>query len=123
VTEVWKTKFSPGFNDVVHHNGFLYGLDSGRLVCFDAATGKQRWKEGNFGAGQLLLVGDKLLVQAESGELHLVAATPEGFHDVATREALTDKTWNHPVIANGRLFVRNGREVVCFELGGALGPP
>jgi outer membrane protein assembly factor BamB len=123
VTEVWKAKFSPSFNDFVHRDGFLYGLDSGRLVCLDAATGKQRWKDGNFGAGQLLLVGDKLLVQAEAGEVHLVAATPEGFREVATHEALTDKTWNHPVVANGRLFVRNGREVVCFDLGGATSPP
>jgi outer membrane protein assembly factor BamB len=115
-TEVWKTKFSPGFNDIVHRDGFLYGLDSGRLVCLDAATGKQRWKEGSFGAGQLLLVGDKLVVLAEAGDVHLVEATPDGFKEVATHDALTDKTWNHPVIANGRLFVRNGHEVVCFDL-------
>jgi outer membrane protein assembly factor BamB len=122
VKDLWKAKFSPGFNDFVHRDGFLYGLDSGRLVCLDAATGKQRWKDGSYGAGQLLLVGDQLLVQAESGEVALVAATPDGFKEVARREVLTDKTWNHPVVANGRLFVRNGREVVCLDLGGATGP-
>ncbi len=117
--DLWETKkFNPGFNDFVHHSGSLYGLEMGRLVCLDAATGKERWRSGSYGAGQVLLAGDKLLVQAEDGHLVLVQASPDGLEEVAAREALGDKTWNHPVIANGRLFVRNDRELVCFDLGG-----
>lgn len=26
------------------------------------------------------------------------------------------KTWNHPVIARGKLFVRNAEEAVCYAL-------
>jgi outer membrane protein assembly factor BamB len=117
--EAWKTKFTPAFNDFVYQGGFLYGLDSGRMTCLDAATGKERWKDGNYGTGQLLLVGDRILVQADDGHLALVKATPDGWEEVATHDALSKKTWNHPVIANGRLFVRNGHDIICFALPGA----
>ena len=81
---VWKnTKFSPGFNDIVQHGDFVYGLDAGRVVCLEAATGKQRWKDGSYGAGELLLVGDQLLVQAEDGHLAVVAASPDEWQEIA----------------------------------------
>jgi outer membrane protein assembly factor BamB len=115
--EVWKSKFSPGFNDFIQHAGFLYGLESGRLVCLEAATGKQRWRDGKFGAGEVLLAGDKLVIQSEDGPVYLVNPSPDGYQEVAELPALKDKTWNHPVVANGRLLVRNGQEAVCFNLG------
>jgi outer membrane protein assembly factor BamB len=120
VQEVWQTnRFTPGFNDIVHHEGFLYGLESGRLVCIETATGKERWRgSGAYGAGQVLLVGNQLLVQAEDGHLALVKAMPDSWEEVVSREALGDKTWNHPVVANGRLFVRNGSEMACFDVSG-----
>ena len=46
----------------------------------------------------------------------LVKATPEQFVEVARFPALNSKTWNHPVIAYGKLFVRNGEEAACYEL-------
>jgi outer membrane protein assembly factor BamB len=116
VEEVWQSPFYPRFNDCVCRGDFLYGLESGRLVCIDLQTGQRRWKEGNYGAGQLLLAGDHLLIQAESGRLALVNATPGGLQELRTLPALSDKTWNHPALANGKLFVRNGREMVCYEL-------
>jgi outer membrane protein assembly factor BamB len=34
-------------------------------------------------------------------------------------EAVHGKTWNHPVIAHGKLFVRNDEEIACYELQAA----
>ena len=116
VEELWDSPFAPGFNDYVRIGDYLYSLEGGRLVCVDANTGKRRWKDGHYGTGQLLLAGDRLIVQAESGRLALVNPTPDRWQELAMLPALSDKTWNHPVIANGRLFVRNGREMVCYEL-------
>jgi len=48
----------------------------------------------------------------------LVNAKPDAFTEVAEFKALTGKTWNHPVIANGKLYVRNAEEMACFELAG-----
>jgi outer membrane protein assembly factor BamB len=116
VQEVWQAKFTPGFNDFVHLQGNLYGLDNEKLVCLDAATGEVRWKGGKFGHGQVLRVGPRLLVQAEQGDVVLVNPSPDRLQEVARLKALTARTWNHPVVAGGRLYVRNDQEMACFNL-------
>ena len=104
------------FNDPVIRDGFVYGLDEGILVCLDAATGKRRWKRGRYGYGQLLLVEDLLLVLAENGSVAMVEATPEKFRELGRFEAISGKTWNHPVLVGDRLLVRNAAEMACFEM-------
>jgi outer membrane protein assembly factor BamB len=113
----WETvAVTPRFNDVVYFNGCLYGLADGRVFCLDASNGEVRWKtrDSSFGTGQVLLVGERLLVQSEGGGLAWLdpkapkAPRPERF------EALKDKTWNHPALVRGALIVRNGSEMVCF---------
>lgn len=116
VQDVWEAPFYPAFNDYVRLGDNLYGLEGGRMVCVDAGTGKRRWKDGHYGAGQVLLAGDRLLVLAESGRLALVNPAPDRWQELYSTPALSDKTWNHPVIANGRLFIRNAREMVCYQL-------
>jgi outer membrane protein assembly factor BamB len=96
--------------------GYLYGIDDGRLACVDLATGNRMWKEGQFASGQSLVVDDLIIVQNESGPVHLVAAKPEGFEELGRIEALSSKTWNHPTLAGRFLLVRNDREVACYEL-------
>ncbi len=113
----WETtKVSPRFNDVVHHGGHLYGLDSGRLFCLDAGNGELRWKTRSapYGSGQVLLAGGKLVVVAERGTVFLLDAVPEKAPAAQRLEALKDKTWNHPAVVQGHLVVRNGKEMVCF---------
>ena len=118
VTEEWSTsRLKPSFNDFVVHRDHLFGLDEGILVCLDALTGERLWKGGRYGHGQLLLVGEVLLIVSESGDLVLVEASPTGHRELARVPALTGKTWNHPAIAGGRLFVRNGSEAVSYRLG------
>jgi outer membrane protein assembly factor BamB len=45
-----------------------------------------------------------------------VAATPDEHRELSRMRAIDGKTWNHPVVAHGRLYLRNGEEAVCFEL-------
>ena len=101
---------------MVAREGHLYGLDDGSLVCLDAADGSRKWKRGRYGHGQLLLVDDLLLVQAESGEVVLVEADPEAFRELGRFAALEGKTWNHAALAGRRLFVRNDREAARYDL-------
>jgi outer membrane protein assembly factor BamB len=118
VAEKWTTKrFRPYFNDQVFFEGHCYGFDGNRLSCIDMATGERLWAGERYG-GQILLLSDMgvLLVLSEKGEVALVRATPDSYNKLASFHALSGKTWNHPVIANGKLFVRNAEEAACYDL-------
>lgn len=120
VKEAWTNeKHRPYFNDDVEHKGFMYGFDGNRLCCLDLKTGEQKWQGDRYG-GQLIVLPamEMLLVLSEKGKVALVKADPTAFTEVASFQAIKGKTWNHPVIANGKLFVRNSDEIACFELPG-----
>ncbi len=103
------------FNDAVRSGGHVYGLDEGILTCVDLATGKKAWKKGRYGYGQLLLVGDLLVVTAESGDVVVVAADPKSHKELARHKVLEGTCWNQPTLAGGRLFVRSDAEAACYE--------
>jgi outer membrane protein assembly factor BamB len=117
IKRVMKTKFS----NVVMREGFVYGLDDVLLACIELETGKLQWKKRRspeFGYGQIMLVGDMILVLSETGELVLVAASPDEYRELASLQALNSDnvTWNNPAFAPPYLIVRNAREAVCYEL-------
>lgn len=107
-----KTKFT----NVVIHDGHAYGLSDGILECVSLADGTRRWKGGRYGQGQVLRVGDLLAVQAESGEVVLVSATPDKHAVRARLAALDGQTWNNPCLSGDRLLVRNAEEAACYRV-------
>ncbi|MCX6870939.1 MAG: PQQ-like beta-propeller repeat protein [Verrucomicrobia bacterium] len=107
------------FNNPGLRNGYVYGLDDGLLACIDATTGRRIWKDGRFGSGQTLIVGDTVVVQNENGTVHACVASPDGFRELGQIAALSSKTWNQPAVAGRYLLVRNDREAVCWELPAA----
>jgi outer membrane protein assembly factor BamB len=114
---IWEnSRMKNKFTSSLLHEGYLYGLDESILACLDAATGELKWKGGRYGYGQPLLAGGHIVVLTESGDVVLVRATPERHDEVARFSAIEGKTWNHPVIANGRLLVRNLREMAAFDI-------
>jgi outer membrane protein assembly factor BamB len=119
VASDWESKrLKLKFNAPVRKGDYIYGLDEGILTCIDLKTGKSEWKRGRYGYGQILLCGDVLIVQAESSEVVFVSATPEKHIELHRFQAIEGKSWNHPVVWSGRLFVRNGKEAACFDLQG-----
>jgi outer membrane protein assembly factor BamB len=112
VPRVLQTKFT----NVVVKDGHAYGLSEGILECVDVATGKRKWKNGRYEHGQILGVGDLLLVLSEEGELHLVELNPAKFGHLAAFHVLEGKTWNNLCLAGKRLVVRNAQEAACYEL-------
>lgn len=116
-TQLWRSlRMKNQFNTVAVRDGFLYGLDDGMLACVDAASGERKWKEGRYGSGQTLLVGDLVLIQAEEGPVVLAEAKTDGTRELGRLDALSSKTWNHPTLAGRLLLVRNDREAVAYEL-------
>ncbi len=119
VEERWTSEeLNPYFNDFVVHNGHAFGFDYNTLACIDLADGKRKWKGGEYGHGQLVLLPeqDVLLVLSEAGELALVKAAPDQFTELARFPALEGKTWNHPVLVGDILLVRNDHEMAAFRL-------
>jgi len=114
---LWQNKkLKAKFANMAYHDGFVYGLDDGILVCLDPETGKRRWKRGRYGHGQLILVDDLLLITSEKGAVVLVEATPEKHNELARIEVFDHKTWNPPALAAPYLLVRTDSEAVCLEI-------
>jgi outer membrane protein assembly factor BamB len=117
--QVWMSQaIRPYYNDMVVHKECVYGFDGDYLACVGLADGSRKWQAKGYGNGQVLLLADQdlLLVIGEKGKAALVDANPASYSERAAFQALTGKTWNHPVIAHGRLFVRNGEEAACYQL-------
>ena len=106
-----KTKFS----NVVIHEGFAYGLNDTILECIDVTDGKKQWK-ARCSYGQVLLVGNTLLVLTEDGELLTVPATPEKHQQLSELQVVDGLTWNNLCLFDKYLLVRNGQEAACYEL-------
>ncbi len=115
--ELWRNRnLKTKFASAVLWQGYVYGLDEDILVCLDARTGERKWKDGRYGYGQILLASGHLIIQCANGDLALVKASPECWTEMARFPALRGKTWNYPAIGGGKLLVRNGAEMACFEI-------
>ena len=120
--EVWTSKdMKPDYNDILVHDGNIYGFDNAIFACIGLEDGKRKWKGGRYEKGQALLLADSglILVISEKGELVLLRATSEKHQELGKIAALSDKTWNHPVVVGDRLYVRNAQEAVCYQLATA----
>ena len=118
--EVWNNKMMRcRFSNPVLHEGYIYGLDEGFLVCLDPATGQRKWREGRYGHGQLLLSRDLLVILSETGALVLVEANPQKYVQLGVfqqPERSNRPAWAHPVIANGRLYIADQDVLFCYDV-------
>lgn len=125
VKEVWRkpNRLMNHWSTPVVHDGHLYGLFSfkkygkGPLQCVELATGEVKWEKNGFGPGNCILVGQKLVVLSDSGELVLVKAAPDAYKELARAKVLKGKCWSTPAYSDGRVFVRSTLEGACFEVG------
>lgn len=124
-TQRWESrKFRPKFNDFVVLDGYVYGLDDGRLACLDVRNGSLKWLSRStisYGYGQLLLVDDVLLILTEDGELLLVPADPKQPEVIANFKLFNSGfCWNNFAFVRGRLLARNANEAVCLDISDHL---
>lgn len=114
---VWKSiRMKSKFAHMFIRDDCVFGLDDGIFACVDLADGTQKWKEGRYGHGQGLLVGDLYLLVAESGELVLLRPTPAAPNEIARVKVFNSKTWNPPALSGDVLLLRNDREALCLRL-------
>jgi len=105
----------------VYRDGVLYGFHGRQefgqsFRAVDLRTGKVRWSQERFLAGSVMLVGDRLLILREMGELVLAAASPEAFRPLARAAILPAVVRAFPALADGRLYARNEKTLICLDL-------
>ena len=110
------------YSSVVHHDGHLYGFHGRQergcdLRCVELKTGKVKWSFPGLRAGSVTLAGKELLVLTERGELVRGSALPNAFRPTARVQLMGATVRAYPALANGKLYVRNGRELVCVQVG------
>ncbi|GAB5404430.1 MAG: PQQ-binding-like beta-propeller repeat protein [Aureliella sp.] len=115
-SSVLKTKFT----SAVIRGDHAYALSDGILECVEIATGKRIWKRGRYRQGQVLLVGEHLVVTSEGGEVVLVQATPEQFNELGRKRVIGDVTWNTAAMVGDILLMRNSDEMASVRLPAIL---
>jgi outer membrane protein assembly factor BamB len=113
---------------VVLINGKLYGYTETQYwVCQDFKTGEIVWRERPDGVrkGSVIAVNDRLLCfDMQNGTLAVAAASPDGWKEFG-RMTIPERTkistqdnqlWTHPVVANGKLYLRDHDLLFCFDL-------
>ncbi len=120
---LWQSKvLRAQMNPCVLLGGFLYGVDGNttdrtKLKCIELSTGAEKWAEPIVGSGAVSAADGRLIVLSGEGELKVAPATPEGFKPSGRANVLTGKCWTVPVLANGRIYVRNADgHVVCLDV-------
>jgi len=117
---------------VVMINGFIYGYaepPASGWVCQNMKTGEIAWTEKaqdtGIGKGSVIGINDRLLLfDMQSGALVVVAASPDGWKEFGRMEipertkvsTQDNQLWTHPVVANGKLYVRDHDLLFCFDL-------
>lgn len=101
----------------------LYGLGMTKNVfCLDAKTGRTLWSRTGListsaekAHAAFIVVGKNILMLTDIGEAILFAANPQGYRELG-RTQVCGASWCNPAYADGRLFVRDAKELVCVEL-------
>ena len=113
-------------NMVNHHGGvilvgdYLYGYsDKGGWTCQDFKTGEVQWVErGKLGKGSIHCADGMLYLLGENHQMALAEATPEAYreHGRFPLESFGRPSWAHPVVAGGRLYLRNQHRLTCHDI-------
>ena len=118
-TEVYFTREMKNHHGgVVLVDGYLYGFNDLILTCLEFATGKMMWRDRSVGKGSVTYADGRLYIQSETNMVGLAEATPSGYSEKGHFE-IPDKgmpSWAHPVISDGRLYVRNQDTLLVYDI-------
>jgi outer membrane protein assembly factor BamB len=105
---------------VILADGHVYGnSDPGHLVCLELATGKAKWQERSAGRGSILYADGRLYYRDEQGPMLLVDANPAKYVErgrFTPPHRSRHLAWSHPVLANGRLYLRDQDVLLCYDV-------
>lgn len=121
-------------NMVNHHGGVvlvgdhLYGYsEKGGWTCMELKTGEVVWADKSAKKGAIHCADGMLyLLEEDSGTVVLIEASPKGWNEKGrfviepqtTQRNPKGKVWTHPVVANGKLYLRDQELLFCFDVKG-----
>lgn len=116
--EVWTTKdMDCHHGGYIIHDGYIYGNHNRGWSCLELKTGKLMWNEKAVGKGCLTFADDMLYLLGEGGSAALATCSPAGLEIKGTLKIEgTRKSWAHPVVFGGRLYLRYADNLYCYNV-------
>jgi outer membrane protein assembly factor BamB len=99
-------------------NGLVYGNHERGVVCLDLKTGQKKWFDKGVGKCSVTYADGMLYLFGENnGVVGLAPASPDGFK-LTGRFSVQGEgpSWAHPVVIGGRLYLRFGANLYCFDV-------
>lgn len=100
-------------------DGYIYGANNNVWTCLDLATGDVKWAERSVGKGALVYADGHLYLRGEKGPVALVEANPNEYVETGRfdqPERSDYNAWPHPVIADGKLYLRDMDVLLCYDV-------
>lgn len=117
--KIWKNNnMLAHFTTPIYYDGYIYGNSNpDYLMCLDPKTGAIKWKMRGFDKGGLILVEDVIIaLGGRTGVLKMIQATPHFTKTLGSFKPLGGQSWTAPVLANGKLIIRNKYHLACIDL-------
>jgi len=117
--EAWRTReMDCHHGGYIIDKGYVYGNHKGQWVCLDLRTGALQWRARGVGKGSLCYADGMLYLFGEGGgRVGLATCSPKGLEMKGSfRVQGEGPSWAHPVVANGRLYLRYGDNLYCFDV-------
>lgn len=101
-------------------NGYLYGFSNSVLTCLEFATGKKMWVNRSVGKGSLTYADGMLFMLGEDHVVGLAEASPTEYKEKGrfTINDLGKNSWAHPVVAGGKMYIRDQNTLTCYDVRG-----
>ncbi len=115
----WQSKaIVSHFNSPVFYKSHVFGTgDQGGLVCLNSRDNKVMWTQPISKKGGLVAVDGVIIVVSDSsGDVVMINASPDSYQELGRIKPLGGKSWSPPIIAHGKLIVRNEKAIVCLDL-------
>jgi outer membrane protein assembly factor BamB len=124
VEEIYfNNKLPFGLGGVVKVGNYVYGAGNQAAMCFEFKTGTVKWEERGIGPCSWLAADHRLYLHAENGDVALIEPSPEGYREKGRFTPVNrpsnsgqSKPWAYPVIANGRLYIRELNSLWCYDV-------
>ena len=115
---VWSTKtIQCHFTTPVFYHDRVWASSDTYLMAVEPLTGKILWKKSGFQNASLLAVNDTVIALAgTSGKLVMLDATADDYKELGAFTPLGGQSWTAPIVANGKLLVRNAKTLECLDL-------